>query len=190
MYLEAISYELPPVVVTSEEIEERLEPLYEKLNVRTGTLRMLTGISERRWWKPRHSLSQNAAAAESDQARLWSDGSGRRRKLDQVRAWAPGGGVRGPRVRDYCARAPRAPDSADRAPDGSRSGVRPRLCSGGRTRCPGPRDRPVELIRVRGVERFARVEAGLNPPPRCALLPFDRPPPRWRCHVAQPSRSP
>ena len=60
---------------------------------------------------------------ESDQARLWSDGSGRRRKLDQVRAWAPGGGVRGPRVRDYCARAPRAPDSADRAPDGSRSGV-------------------------------------------------------------------
>ena len=63
MYLEAISYELPPVVVTSEEIEERLEPLYAKLNVRTGTLRMLTGISERRWWKPRHSLSQSATAA-------------------------------------------------------------------------------------------------------------------------------
>ena len=63
MYLEAISYELPPVVVTSEEIEERLEPLYERLNVRKGTLRMLTGISERRWWEPRHSLSQSAAAA-------------------------------------------------------------------------------------------------------------------------------
>ena len=63
MYLEAISYELAPVVVTSEEIEECLEPLYEKLNVRKGTLRMLTGISERRWWEPRHSLSQSAAAA-------------------------------------------------------------------------------------------------------------------------------
>lgn len=63
VYLEAISYELPPVVVTSEEIEERLEPLYEKLNIREGTLRMLTGIRERRWWESRHSLSLSAAAA-------------------------------------------------------------------------------------------------------------------------------
>ena len=63
VFVEAISYELPPVVVTSEEIEERLEPLYRKLNFREGTLRMLTGISERRWWEPNHSLSQSAAAA-------------------------------------------------------------------------------------------------------------------------------
>lgn len=63
VFIEAIGYELPPVVVTSEEIEERLEPLYRELNIREGTLRMLTGIRERRWWEPNHSLSQSAAAA-------------------------------------------------------------------------------------------------------------------------------
>lgn len=63
VHLEAIGYELAPVVVTSEELEERLEPLYTKLHVPEGSLESLTGIAERRWWEPSHSLSRNAAAA-------------------------------------------------------------------------------------------------------------------------------
>lgn len=63
VHIEAIGYELAPVVVTSDELEERLEPLYTKLHVPEGSLEALTGIVERRWWEPRHSLSQSAAAA-------------------------------------------------------------------------------------------------------------------------------
>jgi len=33
VYIDAIGYELAPVVVTSEEIEDRLAPLYEKLHI-------------------------------------------------------------------------------------------------------------------------------------------------------------
>ena len=63
VHIEAIGYELPPVVVTSDEIEERLEPFYRKLHLPEGALEALTGIGERRWWEPHHSLSRNAAAA-------------------------------------------------------------------------------------------------------------------------------
>jgi 3-oxoacyl-[acyl-carrier-protein] synthase III len=63
VHLEAIGYELAPVVVTSDELEERLEPLYKKLHVPEGSLEALTGIAERRWWEPTHSLSKSAAAA-------------------------------------------------------------------------------------------------------------------------------
>jgi 3-oxoacyl-[acyl-carrier-protein] synthase III len=63
VHLEAIGYELAPVVVTSDELEERLEPLYKQLHVPEGSLEALTGISERRWWEPKHSLSSSAAAA-------------------------------------------------------------------------------------------------------------------------------
>jgi len=63
VHLEAIGYELAPVVVTSDELEERLAPLYKQLHVPEGSLEALTGISERRWWEPKHSLSSSAAAA-------------------------------------------------------------------------------------------------------------------------------
>ena len=63
VHLEAIGYELAPVVVTSDELEERLEPLYKQLHVPEGSLEALTGIKERRWWEPNHSLSRSAAAA-------------------------------------------------------------------------------------------------------------------------------
>ena len=67
VHLEAIGYELAPVVVTSDEIEERLEPLYKQLHVSEGSLEALTGIKERRWWEPHHSLSSSAAAAVKTQ---------------------------------------------------------------------------------------------------------------------------
>jgi acyl-CoA:acyl-CoA alkyltransferase len=63
VYIETMAYELPPVVVTSEEIETRLEPLYKKLHFPEGQLEALTGIRERRWWEPGYSVSQGAVAA-------------------------------------------------------------------------------------------------------------------------------
>lgn len=63
VHLESIGYELPPVVVTSSELESRLAPLYEKLRIAPGQLEALTGISERRWWNDDHMLSAGAAAA-------------------------------------------------------------------------------------------------------------------------------
>ncbi|MBW2999887.1 3-oxoacyl-ACP synthase III [Candidatus Woesearchaeota archaeon] len=63
VYLESMGYELAPVVVTSQEIEQRLAPLYEKINISQGQLETWTGISERRWWEPGYPLSQGAIAA-------------------------------------------------------------------------------------------------------------------------------
>jgi 3-oxoacyl-[acyl-carrier-protein] synthase-3 len=50
--LEAIAYTLPDEVVTSEEIERRLQPLYTRLRLPEGRLELMTGIHERRFWPP------------------------------------------------------------------------------------------------------------------------------------------
>jgi acyl-CoA:acyl-CoA alkyltransferase len=63
VYLESIGYELPPVVVSTAELESRLKPLYDEHKLPIGQLELLTGISERRWWQPNHSLSDGATAA-------------------------------------------------------------------------------------------------------------------------------
>ncbi len=63
VYLEAIGYELPPVVVTSQELEARLQPVYQALRLPEGQLEALTGIHERRWWEPGYPVSQGATAA-------------------------------------------------------------------------------------------------------------------------------
>jgi acyl-CoA:acyl-CoA alkyltransferase len=63
VHMESIGYELPPTVVTSDEIEERLLPAYQDLHISPGQLQALTGIAERRWWDPGYSLSDGAAAA-------------------------------------------------------------------------------------------------------------------------------
>src|SRR5258706_359911 len=44
VYLDAIGYELAPVVVTTTELEQRLGPLYDKLRLQPGQLEALTGI--------------------------------------------------------------------------------------------------------------------------------------------------
>ena len=51
VYIDAIEYELPPVVVTSADLEARLEALYAALRIPEGQLEALTGIVERRWWE-------------------------------------------------------------------------------------------------------------------------------------------
>jgi 3-oxoacyl-[acyl-carrier-protein] synthase-3 len=63
VFLEAIGYELAPVVISSAELEAQLRPLYEALHVPAGQLEALTGIIERRWWEPDYPLSEGALAA-------------------------------------------------------------------------------------------------------------------------------
>ena len=63
VHIDSIGYELPPVVVTSAELEARLRPVYQALRMPEGQLEALTGIAERRWWEPGYPLSQGAIAA-------------------------------------------------------------------------------------------------------------------------------
>jgi acyl-CoA:acyl-CoA alkyltransferase len=63
VYLESVGYELAPIVVTSTELENRLKPMYQALHIAPGQLEALTGIRERRWWKPHTPVSQGAIAA-------------------------------------------------------------------------------------------------------------------------------
>jgi len=63
VHMESIGYELPPMVVTSSDLEARLAPMYDKLHIAPGQLEALTGISERRWWEEGHMLSDGAATA-------------------------------------------------------------------------------------------------------------------------------
>ncbi|MGE3803092.1 MAG: 3-oxoacyl-ACP synthase III [Gemmataceae bacterium] len=63
VFIDAIGFELAPVVVTSEELEARLAPVYRGLHIPDGQLEALTGIRERRWWEEGHSLATGAARA-------------------------------------------------------------------------------------------------------------------------------
>lgn len=48
--LEALAYALPGESLSSEAIETRLAPLYERLRLSVGRLELMTGIRERRLW--------------------------------------------------------------------------------------------------------------------------------------------
>lgn len=48
--IEAFAHTLPPHVVTSDEIEQRLAPVYERLRLPEGRLELMTGIRERRFF--------------------------------------------------------------------------------------------------------------------------------------------
>ncbi len=63
VYLDSIGYELPPVVVTTSELEDRLAPLYAALRIPPGQIEAVTGILERRWWDEGFKVSEGAAAA-------------------------------------------------------------------------------------------------------------------------------
>jgi acyl-CoA:acyl-CoA alkyltransferase len=63
VHLDALGYELPPVVVTSAELEQRIAPMYEALRIAPGQIEALTGIVERRWWEEGYPVSQGAVAA-------------------------------------------------------------------------------------------------------------------------------
>lgn len=50
--LESIVHILPPHVVTSDDIEQQLSPIYERLRLPYGRLELMTGIRERRFFAP------------------------------------------------------------------------------------------------------------------------------------------
>ena len=65
--VEAFACTLPPHVVTSEEIEQQLAPVYERLGLPAGRLELMTGIRERRFFDagtlPGEISAQTAAKA-------------------------------------------------------------------------------------------------------------------------------
>ena len=61
--IDRFGYELPPNVVSSEDLENRLEPLYRKLRLQKGQLEALTGIRERRFWNTGYRVSDGAILA-------------------------------------------------------------------------------------------------------------------------------
>lgn len=58
--IESLGYIVPECVVSSDEIERRLAPLYEKLKLPFGRLEMMTGIRERRFW-PKGTMPSDAS---------------------------------------------------------------------------------------------------------------------------------
>jgi acyl-CoA:acyl-CoA alkyltransferase len=48
--LESLGYSLPDEIVTSDEIEQRLAPLYRRLKLPEGRLELMSGIRQRRLW--------------------------------------------------------------------------------------------------------------------------------------------
>lgn len=63
VYIDTFGYELPPHVVTSADLEKRLEPVYEALRFQKGQLEALTGIHERRFWDPGFRMQDGAIRA-------------------------------------------------------------------------------------------------------------------------------
>jgi acyl-CoA:acyl-CoA alkyltransferase len=63
VYIEGLGVEFPPNVVTSAAIDAQLAPVYEKLKMAPGSLEMMTGLKERRFWDDGTRPSQAATRA-------------------------------------------------------------------------------------------------------------------------------
>jgi 3-oxoacyl-[acyl-carrier-protein] synthase III len=61
--LEGLATHLPENIVTSENLEMRLSPIYDSLKLPYGRLEMMTGIKERRFWSEGVSPSEVATIA-------------------------------------------------------------------------------------------------------------------------------
>lgn len=59
----SLAYTLPERVVTSESLEERLQPVYDRFRLRVGRLELMTGIAERRHFAPGTRPSDISASA-------------------------------------------------------------------------------------------------------------------------------
>ncbi|REJ70907.1 MAG: 3-oxoacyl-ACP synthase III [Planctomycetota bacterium] len=64
--VEAFTCSLPPHTVTSEEIEDRLAPVYDRLALPAGRLELMTGIRERRFYDPGTTPGQVSAQTVRD----------------------------------------------------------------------------------------------------------------------------
>jgi 3-oxoacyl-[acyl-carrier-protein] synthase-3 len=72
VYLDSFGYELPPNVVTSDDLEKRLGPVYAALHFQQGQLEAITGIRERRFWDP--GFKMHAGAIKAAQKALDTSG--------------------------------------------------------------------------------------------------------------------
>ena len=61
--LESIGYVLPEERVASETLEQRIAPIYQRMNLGMGQLVAMTGIRERRFWPPEPRMSDGASQA-------------------------------------------------------------------------------------------------------------------------------
>lgn len=61
--IETPSVVLPPVCLTSEELEQQLQPVYSRIGLHVGRLELMTGIRQRRFWPEGTLPSQGAAEA-------------------------------------------------------------------------------------------------------------------------------
>lgn len=61
--LHTLGYELPPRILSSEEIESQLSPVYQRLKLPPGRLELMSGIRERRLWERGTKPSEGAARA-------------------------------------------------------------------------------------------------------------------------------
>ena len=76
--IESLGYSIPDEIWTSGDVEERLSPLYSRLKLPVGRLELMTGIKERRFWRPGVRPSQQSViscnrainAANFDRQRL------------------------------------------------------------------------------------------------------------------------
>ena len=65
--LEAFGYTLPDEILTTQQIEQRLAPLYSRLHLPEGRLELMTGIRERRLW-PRQVLPSDVSIESCEKA--------------------------------------------------------------------------------------------------------------------------
>ena len=63
VYIEGLACHLPENIVSSEDLEKRLAPVYDRLKLPYGRLEMMTGIKERRFWNNNTFPSQVASKA-------------------------------------------------------------------------------------------------------------------------------
>jgi acyl-CoA:acyl-CoA alkyltransferase len=63
VYIEGLGYYLPDNIVSSEDLEKRLAPVYDRLKLPYGRLEMMTGIKERRFWNKGTFPSEVASKA-------------------------------------------------------------------------------------------------------------------------------
>ncbi len=65
VFIDSISYEMAPHVITTQEIEAQLQPFYDSVGFKPGQLEVLTGIKERRYWDIDHTLAGESAKASA-----------------------------------------------------------------------------------------------------------------------------
>lgn len=72
VHLQAIAVTLPPLEISSDVIEERLDPLYRRLRLPPGRLELMSGIHSRRIWEP--GTAPSGPSITSGQAVLQASG--------------------------------------------------------------------------------------------------------------------